>query len=222
MADNSAEVLRISIDAKAIVKIGEYSRGGKTRIEVEAADHDFEPESILIPYGILLPKYDDLYLYFTESKATSDFIVDALDESMNILIKMYEPKMVVINLDNGPENNSHRTQFMKRMQELANKYEIILYLAYYPPYHSKYNPIERTWAVLENHWNGALLDKVDTAISFAKTMTWKGKNPVVKMITKIYKTGVKLAKKEMGKYEKLFIREQGLEKWFVQINPCLN
>src|SRR5262245_2149031 len=27
-------------------------------------------------------------------------------------------------------------------------------LAYYPPYHSKYNPIERCWGILENHWNG--------------------------------------------------------------------
>jgi transposase len=26
-----------------------------------------------------------------------------------------------------------------------------------PPDHSKYNPIERCWGILENHWNGTLL-----------------------------------------------------------------
>jgi len=30
------------------------------------------------PYGIFLPELDELFLYFTESKVTSDFIVDIL------------------------------------------------------------------------------------------------------------------------------------------------
>lgn len=186
---------------------------------MKAADHDFAPETLLVPFGVFLPKYDDLYLYFTESKGTSDFIVDVLDDCFKRIIKRFNPKMIVINLDNGPENNSHRTQFMKRIQKLANKYNIKIYLAYYPPYHSKYNPIERTWAILENHWNGAILNTVSTAINYAKTMTWKGKNPIIKVIKKIYKTGVTLAKKEMDEYNKLFIREPGLEKWFLQVNP---
>lgn len=63
-----------------------------------------------------------------------------------------------------------------------------------PPYHSKYNPVERTWAVLEHHWNGALRDSVDTALHFAQTMTWKGKHPVVQLVTGLYQTGVKLTK----------------------------
>jgi len=33
---------------------------------------------------------------------------------------------------------------------------------YYPPYHSKYNLIERCWGILENHWNGTLLNSVHT------------------------------------------------------------
>jgi transposase len=45
---------------------------------------------------------------------------------------------------------------MKRIVEFAKKYELNIRLAYYSPYHSKYNPIERTWAVLENSWNGSI------------------------------------------------------------------
>ena len=61
-------------------------------------------------------------------------------------------------------------------------------LAYYPPYHSKYNPIERVWGVLKNHWNGSLLDTVETVLNFAQTMTWNGQNPVVKLVEKTYPT----------------------------------
>jgi transposase len=73
--------------------------------------------------------------------------------------------------DNGPENHSRRTQFMKRIVEFAQRHCINIRLAYYPPYHSKYNPIERTWGILENHWNGSILDEIDTVLNFARTMT---------------------------------------------------
>jgi transposase len=43
---------------------------------------------------------------------------------------------------------------MKRLTEFADKNNLEIALAYYPPYHSKYNPIERGWGILENHWNG--------------------------------------------------------------------
>ncbi|HYX13662.1 MAG TPA: hypothetical protein VE944_04700 [Nostoc sp.] len=50
---------------------------------------------------------------------------------------------LVINQDNRPENNSRRTQFMKRIVDFAFATQLTLQLAYYPPFHSKYNPIER-------------------------------------------------------------------------------
>ena len=103
------------------------------------------------------------------------------------------------------------------MVEFADKYELNLKLAYYPPYHSKYNPIERTWGVLENHWNGSLLDQVSTVIKFAQTMTWKGSSPKVELVTKTYKTGVKLTKLEMKEIEDQIQRLPELGKWFVDI-----
>ncbi len=78
---------------------------------------------------------------------------------------------LVINLDNGPQNSSSRTQFMKRMVEFADKNNLEIVLAYYPPYHSKYNPIERTWGILENHWNATLLNSLEITLEWAKTMT---------------------------------------------------
>ena len=92
-------------------------------------------------------------------------------------------------------------------------------LAYYPPYHSKYNPIERCWRILENQWNGALLDTVDAVRQFAESMTWKGLHPTVDLITTTYKTGVKRTKQAMATLESQVTRLPQLEKWFVDIVP---
>jgi len=120
-------------------------------------------------------------------------------------------------MDNGPENNSRRSQFMKRMVEFSKRYSVNISLAYYPPYHSKYNPIERVWGRLENHWNGELLNSVEKVLGLARTMTWKGRNPVVSFFTKNYDKGVRLTKKAMDKIEKTIHRINGIEKWAVDI-----
>jgi transposase len=214
------KTLRIAWDAKAQVKIGPFSRGGLSRLSVAGADHDFAPLAVLTPFDIVLPDYDDLFLYFTTSKVTSDFIADTLQLTWPVLQDRFHPTWLVINADNGPENHSHRTQFIKRMVDFAHNNQVNIRLAYYPPYHSKYNPAERPWAILEKHWNGAILDTVDTAVNFAQTMTWRGKPPIVKLVTGVYHTGVKLAKAAMATYEKMIIRLPGLEKWFVDIPAC--
>ena len=53
---------------------------------------------------------------------------------------------------------------MKRVTEFVDGFGVAVQLAYYPRYHSKYNPIERVWGVLEQHWNGSLLDSVETVV----------------------------------------------------------
>ena len=60
--------------------------------------------------------------------------------------------------------------------------------------------IERCWGVLENHWNGTVLDSVDTALEWIKTMTWKSHYPIVHFLDKAYEKGIKLTKGEMKKY----------------------
>jgi transposase len=217
-ADGAENVLRLSMDAKATVKIGLFSRGGKSRVRVEAADHDFRPEATVTPVGILLPRYDDLHLYFLRSCVTSDALVDVLEDWWRQARRRFRKvDTLVINQDNGPENHSRRTQFMKRLVAFGGRQGLCLRLAYYPPYHSKYNAVERCWGALEGHWNGGLLDSVDTAVKFARTMTWNGKHPLVKLITKSYDRGVGLTAKEMEELETHLERLPGLEKWFVTI-----
>jgi hypothetical protein len=218
-ADTVAHVLRLSMDAKATVKIGPFSRRGKSRVAVQAADHDFKPTGTLTPVGIFLPEFDDLFLYMVTSKVTADCLVDCLERWwLSVRDRFAYIDTLVLNLDNGPENHSRRTQFMARLVAFAVRYQLTIHLAYYPPYHSKYNPVERCWGVLENYWNGALLDSVAAVLNFAANMTYNGHHPVVELITTLYHSGVKLTQRAMRAIEAQLKRLPLLEKWFVTIN----
>lgn len=221
-ADSDQRTLRISMDAKATVKVGPFSRRGRSRVKVKAADHDFSGKNVptVTPIGIFLPELDELFLYAVTSKVTSDCLVDRLVEFWEGEKERFSPiTTLVLNLDNGPENNSHRTQFMQRLVSFSSQYHLTIRLAYYPPYHSKYNPVERCWGVLEEHWDGSLLDSVDAVLEYAKTMLWKGRHPVVKLVTTLYQTGVTLTKEAMKELETQFKRLPLLDKWFVDLVP---
>jgi transposase len=218
LADQADDVLRISMDAKAIVKVGPFARGGKSRVPVEATDHDFQPEATVTPVGIFLPTSDELFVYGITSKVTSDCLVDRIAQWWETVRERFAHiTTLVINLDNGPENHSRRTQFMQRLVAFVHQYRVRVRLAYYPPYHSKYNPIERCWGILENHWNGALLDSIEAVLAFTRTMTWNGVHPVVELVTTTYQMGVKLTKEAMARVEAQLQRLPHLEKWFVDI-----
>ena len=198
-ADNDKETLRISIDSKAKVKIGEFSRDGKSRCEEakKASDHDMDPDASLVPFGILDVISGSLAIYFGTSAETSDFIVDSLQLWWNDNKDRYvHIKELAINLDNGPQIESHRTQFIRRMVEFADQTGLKIKLIYYPPYHSKYNPIERCWGILENNWNGEILDSIEKTLEWAGSMTWKGIKPVINLVDKVYKKGVSLKRNE--------------------------
>jgi transposase len=219
-ADSAPDVLRISIDTKATVRVGPFARGGKSRSITKACDHDFKPAATLTPVGIFLPATDELFLYGVTSKGTSDCLVDRLVQWWESVRDRFQHiTTLVINLDNGPENHSRRTQFMHRIVAFVRQYGITVRLVYYPPYHSKYNAIERCWGILEHHWNGSILDTVDAVVNFMTSMTWKGIHPVVDVVTTTYHTGVRLVKAAMELIEAQITRRAGLDKWFVDITP---
>jgi hypothetical protein len=92
-------------------------------------------------------------------------------------------------------------------------------LLYYPPYHSKYNPIERCWGILEQHWNGAKLVDVPTMIAWAQSMTWKGIKLIIYLSTSLYSKSISLSKQQMKIVEKSLDRNPELPKWDILIHP---
>jgi len=217
-ADAADDVLRIAMDAKATVTVGPFARGGKNRVQGHAADHDCAPAATLTPVGIFLPTLGELFVYGVTSKVTSDCLADCLAQWWETVRERFTHiTTLVLNLDNGPEHHSRRTQCMQRLVAFVQQYQLTVRLAYSPPYHSKYHPIERCWGILEHHWNGTLLDSMDTVLQCARTMTWDGQHPVVALVTATYQTGVTLTKDAMETVEAQLKRRPALGKWFVDI-----
>ena len=125
-----------------------------------------------------------------------------------------------LKMDNGPESSGVRTQFLHRMVQFADQIGKPIQLLYYPPYHSKYNPIERCWGILELHWNGTKLINVETMLAWAKSMTWKGLHPVVALSRKAYQRGIALCKKALQAVESRLARHPALPKWDILIRPA--
>ena len=210
------------MDCKATVKLGPFSRGGKTRGEYKASDHDFGGTEHYIPCGILAEETAQLSVPCGSSAKTSDFLVDTLAAWWQGLRVKEQSAIdrVQLKMDNGPERSGRRTQFLHRRVQLVDTIGKPFQLLYYPPYHSKYNPIERCWGILELHWNGTQLRDTDTRLEWAKRMTWKGINPVVTLSRKVYAKGVTLRKTAMQAVEARLERNPLLPKWDILIHPA--
>lgn len=222
-AQKNPKILRISIDTKAKVKVGALSRGGYNRMKKAAVayDHDQSWETTLIPFGVYELNTDQVTLLFGNSKETSDFIVDALEQWWQIrkddLIQYDE---ILIDLDNGKASAGNTKRFLKRMVEFSQSIHKPIQLVYYPPYHSKYNPIERVWAALENYWKGLILDSVPNTLNIARHMVWKGFNPIVQLIDRVYEKGLPAPSlQEIKELEKVIVKHLYLKKWDLKILP---
>lgn len=223
-AKASPRTLRISLDVKAKVKVGNLSRKGYSRSlkAPRANDHDQHWDATLVPLGIKEMATDDVFLVFGNSKETSDFIVDGLEQwwSQRPDDQIYD--LLMIDLDNGKPVAGNTRRFIQRMIQFAQKIQIPVQLVYYPPYHSKYNPIERVWAALEQYWNGLILDNIPNTLKIAAQMTWKGLNPVVSFLDKIYESPEKISPAEFKELDQFLIRHPDLPKWDVRILPTSN
>jgi Rhodopirellula transposase DDE domain len=204
------------------VAIGDVSRGGLTRGDHRACDHDLGLHEKYIPCGIVDEDSARLRITFGSSFKTSDFIVDALEAWWAALEEAEQVTMarLQIKMDNGPESSGVRTQFLHRMVHFADQIGKPIHLLYYPPYHSKYNPIERCWGILELHWNGTKLVDAQTMLEWAKSMTWKGLHPIVELSRKVYPKGIALGKKAMQAIESRLERHPALPKWDILIRPA--
>lgn len=224
MADADPATLRISIDTKATVHVGEYSRRGQSRglKSVKALDHDMYTKEKLVPGGILEPVTGKAFIFYTDSNKTSDFMVDGLLLWWNENKEKQHfstVKNLVVNMDNGPECSGRRSQFLLRMAEFADLTQLTVRLTYYPPYHSKYNAIERYWAGLERSWNGYLLDTPIAVLNRTSNFIWKGFRATVNLMSSVYEKGVKLCGKEKAVLEQRLQRSSKLSLYDILIQP---
>jgi Rhodopirellula transposase DDE domain len=214
-------VKRVSLDCKAPGLIGDVSRGGLTRGENRACDHDLGLHEQDIPCGSVEEDRGQLHITFGSSSKTSDCIVDgleawwaALEHTEQVAMARLQSKM-----DNGPASSGQRPQFLQRMVAFGAALGKPRQLLYDPPYHSKDNPLERCWGILELHWNGTKLVEVEPMVEWAKTLTWKGIHPSVALSQKGYQKGMALGKAAMQAVEARLERHPVLPKYDLVIKP---
>jgi hypothetical protein len=159
-------------------------------------------------------------IVFGSSLETSDFWADSLAVWWERTKEQWPGvKRLLIRLDNGSCCANNRRQWIKRLVEWVDRTGLAIHLVYYPPYHSKYNPIEHVWGILEKHWNGTLLTSLDLAMHWAKTMTWQATHPEVLEIEQSYEKGVTLSDAEWKRLQARLERSPTLPKWDVLIKP---
>lgn len=218
LSDDS--VAAISLDDKSRKNIGQFSENGYSWYNRNALDHDTNCKCSVNPFGILDLKTDETFVYCTKGSSTAEFKVDCLEDYLIQKLKNYDLKRLIIFLDNGPENSSRRTLWIKKLIDLSKKYNITVELVYYPPYHSKYNMIERYWARLQLSWSGLIIDTVTKLINTINKVTWKGIKTKATLVEKEYKKGITIDKEEFKTFEKKHVyREESIEKWSLIITP---
>ena len=141
----------ISIDTKKKEVLGTLTRNEAVLTKgdqpIPVFDHDYPHlgEGKAIPHGIYDLKLNEGYLSLGNSHETAEFVVDNLEWWWETIGKYEYPKAtrILILCDSGGANGHRHHLFKKCLQEFARKIDKKLVIAHYPPYCSKYNPIER-------------------------------------------------------------------------------
>jgi len=191
----------ISFDTKKKEYLGNLYRAGRlyTREELHTYDHDFtsEAEGLIIPHGIYDLQRNRGYLHLGLSKDTSEFACACIRAWWLAHGRTdYPHATALLGLcDGGGSNNSHSFIFKEDLQQLADELGLEIRIAHYPPYCSKYNPIEHR---LFPHVTRACQGVIFTSVALVKelmekTHTRKGLQVVVDIIETVYQTGRKVA-----------------------------
>jgi hypothetical protein len=164
-----------------------------------AFDHDFNSfaEGIILPHGLYDVLHNKGYINLGTSKDTSEFACDSLRNWWYNPGQSDYPQATSILLlcDGGGSHNARHAVFKADLQCLADEIGTEIRIAHYPPYTSKYNPIEhRLFPHLTRACQGVLFKSVDFVKHLMeRTRTQSGLSVTVRIIDKIYQTGRKVA-----------------------------
>lgn len=187
----------ISMDTKKKEPIGLLFRPGTfySQEAIQAYDHDFWSlrEGIAIPHGIYDLQKNSGYINIGTSKDTGAFACDSLRNWWYHQGQYDYPDAtsILILCDGGGSNDARHYLFKQDLQTLADELGIEIRIAHYPPYCSKYNPIEhRLFPHVTRACQGLLFRSHQEVVFYmAKTQTRTGLSVTVELIDKVYETG---------------------------------
>lgn len=209
----------ISMDTKKKELLGNFYRAGTsdTVVPIAVNDHDFPScsDGKVIPHGIYDLGKNSASLHLNTSHDTSEFACESM------ALWWYEQGLTdyphadeaLILCDGGGSNSASHYIFKEDLQALTNRLNLKLRIAHYPPYCSKYNPIEhRLFPHVTRACQGLTFDSIETAKHYMeKTETTKGLKVIVRIIDKVFETGRKYADEFRQNMPLIF--DEHLPKW---------
>jgi hypothetical protein len=209
----------LSIDTKKKEYTDNFYREGKVycRQAQEVNDHDFNSfsDGIAIPHGIYDVNRNTCYLTIGTSKDTAEFACENIQRHWNTSIKANYPhaKKMLLLCDGGGSNNSNHHVVKEQFQLLAEKLQMEIVVAHYPPYCSKWNPIEhRAFSFISKQWQGVVFNNYDIIKELAEQTTTKtGFSVKAHINTKQYETGRKASEEFLKTNPVIF--DDLLPKW---------
>ena len=215
----------LSMDTKKKELIGNFYRAGHllTQGTIETFDHDFPSAAsgVVIPHGLYDVKQNDGHVNLGTSHDTGEFACDSIGRWWEEKGRTLYPRATSILLlcDGGGSNSASQYLFKEDLQQLVNRLGIEIRVAHYPPYTSKYNPIEhRLFPHLTRACQGVIFESAELVkklMEKAKTST--GLRVTVDILDKVYQTGRKYA--EGFKEDMKIVFDEILPKWNYRAVP---
>ena len=218
----------VSCDTKKKELIGDLFRSGTvySKTEIEAYDHDFPhlAKGTAIPYGIYDLDKNTAYINIGTSKDTGPFACDSIKKWW-LEIGQYQylnATSILILIDGGGSNSSRHYVFKEALQKLVDEIGIEIRIAHYPPYASKWNPIEhRLFPHITRAMQGALLKShLMVKELLEKTKTKTGLKVIASIANEIYETGLKVTKGFKKNMKIIF--DEYLGRWNYRAVPMKN
>ena len=216
----------VSMDTKKKELLGNFYRDGHlyTLEELRAYDHDFKSfaEGVLIPHSLYDLRRNVGYIQLGTSHDTSEFACDSFRIWWWTYGCVHYPHAtsILVLCDGGGSNSSRHHIFKQDLQHLADEIGVEMRIAHYPPYCSKYNPIEhRLFPHLTRACQGVLFASIDVVKHLMeKTHTKKGLKVFVHVLDKVYQTGRKAT--EAFKQNMPTIHDEFLSQWNYRAVPA--
>jgi Rhodopirellula transposase DDE domain len=220
----------LSMDLKSREWLGNFFRSGTllTRATIRVFDHDFAEfaQGVVLPHGIYDLKLNRGYIHLGTSHDTSEFACDCLKDWWEQFGRTAYPaaRSILLLCDGGGSNpadndNGQAHLFRTDLQRLVNALALEIRVAHYPPYASKYNPIEhRLFPHLTRVCRGVILQSVDlVAELMRKAKTRTGLSVQVEILDKVYEVGRKVS--QATKDAVNLVRDTVLPRWNYRILP---
>lgn len=218
----------ISIDTKKKELVGNFKRLGQVYCPStpKAFDHDFATFSsgTIVPHGIYDIANNTGYLTLGTSHDTSEFVCDNIERIWtNHLKSLYPNAETLVILCDGGGSNSCRHHIVKQdLINLADRIGMKFLVMHYPPYCSKFNPIEhRLFSQITHSWSGAPLLTIENACERAAGTTTKtGLRVLARIVSKDYETGRKVQDHFQTRLDRQVVFDKSLHNWNYIIYPA--